>query len=146
MNIVQGVLRNKLRERPFDFYVAFVLFLLGLYGIVDDGFPESSVGGYTWLMHLICAYFMTSAAAIMWSLTCNRVKNPVWSLMSEMYGWFFIAAAAIATALSYFSVFFTGGAENWISWFIWLVIWVGMAVAAIFRSLDLFIFYRRLTD
>lgn len=145
MNIVEGVFRNKVRERPFDFYVAFVLFMLGLYGIIDDGFPESAVEGYTWLMHIICTYFMISAAAIMWSLACHRKKHPVSSLMAEMYGWAFIAAAAIATSLSYLSVFFVGGASNWLSWLIWLSIWIGMGVASIFRFLDLFIFYRRLT-
>lgn len=146
MSIVEGVFRNKLRERPFDFYVAFVLLLLGTYGIVDDGFPESAVGGsYTWLMHIICTYFIISAAAIIWSLTCHRKKHPVASLMAEMYGWAFIAAAACATSLSYLSVFFVGGAENWFSWIIWLSIWIGMAVASLFRSLDLYNFYRSLT-
>lgn len=146
MNIVEGVFRNKLRERPFDFYVAFVLLLLGIYGIVDDGFPESAVGAsYTWLMHIICTYFIISAAAIIWSLACHRKKHPVASLMAEMYGWAFIAAAACATSLSYLSVFFVGGAENWFSWIIWLSIWIGMAVASLFRSLDLYNFYRSLT-
>lgn len=146
MSIVEGVFRNKLRERPFDFYVAFVLFLLGAYGIVDDGFPESAVGAsYTWLMHIICTYFIISAAAIIWSLACHRKKHPIASLMAEMYGWAFIAAAACATSLSYLSVFFVGGAENWFSWIIWLSIWIGMAVASLFRSLDLYNFYRSLT-
>lgn len=145
MNVVEGVFRNKVRERPFDFYVAFVLFMLGLYGIVDDGFPESAVEGYLWLMHIICAYFMISAAAIMWSLMCHRKNHPVSSLMAEMYGWGFIAAAAVATSLSYLSVFFVGGAENWLSWAIWLTIWIGMAVSSLFRSLDLYNFYRSLT-
>lgn len=146
MNIVEGVFRNKLRERPFDFYVAFVLLLLGIYGIADEGFPESAVGSeYNWLLHLICTYFIIAAAAIMWSLMCHRKSHPVSSLMAEMYGWGFIAAAASATSLSYLSVFFTGGAENWLSWAIWLTIWIGMAVASLFRSLDLYNFYRSLT-
>jgi hypothetical protein len=146
MNIVEGVFRNKLRERPFDFYVAFVLLLLGIYGIADDGFPESTVGSeYNWLLHLICAYFIIAASAIIWSLMCHRKNHPVSSLMAEMYGWGFIAAAACATSLSYLSVFFTGGAENWLSWAIWLTIWIGMAVASLFRSLDLYNFYRSLT-
>jgi hypothetical protein len=146
MNIVEGVFRNKLRERPFDFYVAFVLLLLGIYGITDDGFPESTVGSeYNWLLHLICAYFIIAASAIIWSLMCHRKNHPVSSLMAEMYGWGFIAAAACATSLSYLSVFFTGGAENWLSWAIWLTIWIGMAVASLFRSLDLYNFYRSLT-
>jgi hypothetical protein len=144
-NIIEGVFRNRLRERPFDFYVSSVLFLLGLYGIVDDGFPESALGDqYTWLLHLICLYFMAAAAVVMASLLCHRRKHPVLALMGEMYGWGFIAAAATATALSYLSVFFFGGAENWFSWLIWLVIWVGMAVASLFRSLDLYNFYRSL--
>ena len=146
MSIIEGVFRNKLRERPFDFYVAFVLLLLGVYGIADDGFPESAVdGGYTWLLHLICTYFIISSAAVLWSLTCSRKKHPVGSLMAEMYGWFFIAAAATATALSYLSVFLSGGPENWFSWIIWLFIWLGMAVASVVRYLDLFNFYRSLS-
>jgi hypothetical protein len=144
-SIVEGVFRNKLRERPFDVYVASVLFLLGLYGIVDEGFPESAVGGnYVWLLHLICLYFMAASAVVIVSLLCHRQKHPVMALMGEIYGWGFIAAAATATALSYLSVFFVGGAENWFSWTIWLTIWIGMAVASLFRSLDLYTFYRSL--
>lgn len=145
MTVIEGVFRNKLRERPFDFYVAFVLFLLGIYGIIDDGFPESAIdGGYTWLLHLICSYFIFSAAVIMAALLCSRKKHPVLALMGEMYGWFFIAAAAMATSFSYLSVFLHDGPNSWFSWFIWLSIWVGMAVASLFRSLDLYNFYRSL--
>lgn len=143
--IVEGVFRNKLRERPFDFYVASVLFLLGLYGIVDDGFPELAMNNqYTWLVNLICLYFMSASSVIILSLSCRRTKHPILALMGEMYGWFFIAAAACATALSYLSVFFYGGPQNWFSWLIWVMIWVGMAISSLFRSFDLHNFYRSL--
>ena len=142
--IIEGVFRNKLRERPFDFYVAFVLFMLGLYGIFDQGFPESVINGYVWLLHVICLYFMASSLVIMLSLSCRKDKHPVLALMGEMYGWIFIAAAASATAVSYLTTFLNGGPESIVSWFIWLLIWVGMATASMVRALDLYNFYRSL--
>jgi hypothetical protein len=40
MENFKRVLRNKLRQRPFDFYVAVILFITGFYSIVSDTWPR----------------------------------------------------------------------------------------------------------
>ena len=144
MNKIKGALRNHLRERPFDFYVAFVLFFLGVWGFVDPSWPEAYVdGGLLILMSIISAYLMVSSGFIMASLLCKRQKHPVLALMGEMYGWFFIAAAALATCIIYLVALYHG-VSNFSVWAIWFIIWGGMAIAAGVRACDLFYFYRSL--
>ena len=47
MNKVRGYFQSRrVWKRPFDFYVAFLLFVAGLYSIVNDTWPES-VGNAT---------------------------------------------------------------------------------------------------
>lgn len=144
MDTIKGVFRNHLRERPFDFYVAFVLFLLGVWGFIDDSWPESRAdGGMLLVMTVISVYLMVSSGFIMASLLCKRQKHPVLALMGEMYGWFFIAAAATATFLVYL-VSLYHGVDSVAVWFIWFLIWVGLAIASAVRGIDLFLFYRSL--
>lgn len=143
MNL-RGVFQNHLRDRPFDFYVAFVLFLLGVWAFVDDTWPETRAeGGMLFMMIIISIYLMVSSGFIMASLMCKRKKHPILSLMGEMYGWFFIASAATATFLVYLvSLYY--GVSNVTVWAIWFLIWVGLAIASGVRGLDLFLFYRSL--
>jgi hypothetical protein len=144
MNKIKGALRNHLRERPFDFYVAFVLFFLGVWGFVDPNWPEAYTdGGLLVLMTIISVYLMISSGFIMASLLCKRQKHPVLALMGEMYGWFFIAAAALATCIVYLVALYQG-VTNFSVWAIWFIIWGGMAIASSVRAFDLFYFYRSL--
>ena len=144
MNKIRGALRNHLRERPFDFYVAFVLFLLGVWGFIDPNWPESYAdGGILVLMTIISVYLMISSGLIMASLMCKRQKHPVLALMGEMYGWFFIAAAALANSIIYLVALYHGF-ENFSILIIWFLIWVGLAVSASVRAFDLLYFYRSL--
>jgi len=144
MNKIKGALRNHLRDRPFDFYVAFVLFMLGVWGFVDPTWPERYSDGTLYiLMTVISIYLMVSSGFIMASLLCKRQKHPVLALMGEMYGWFFISAAAIATSIVYLVALYHG-VNSFPIWAIWFLIWAGMAIAAAVRALDLFYFYRSL--
>ena len=144
MNKIKGALRNHLRERPFDFYVAFVLFFLGVWGFVDPNWPEAYTnGGLLVLMTITSVYLMISSGFIMASLLCKRQKHPVLALMGEMYGWFFIAAAALATCIVYLVALYQG-VTNFSVWAIWFIIWGGMAIASSVRAFDLFYFYRSL--
>jgi len=144
MDSIKRVFRNHLRERPFDFYVAFVLFLLGVWGFVDPTWPEAYVNdGMLLLMTIISMYFMISAGFIMASLLCKRQRHPVLALMGEMYGWFFIAAAAVATSIVYLVAFYHG-VESFSVWAIWFLIWMGLAISSAVRGFDLFYFYRSL--
>lgn len=144
MTTIKGLFRNHLRDRPFDFYVAFVLFLLGVWGFIDDTWPESRAeGGMLAIMITISVYLMASSAFIMTSLLCKRQKHPVLALMGEMYGWFFIAAAGVATTLVYLVSLYNG--VNSVSvWLVWFLIWLGLSIASIVRGFDLFLFYRSL--
>jgi len=144
VNRIKGVFRNHLRERPFDFYVAFVLFMLGVWGFVDPTWPEKYSDDVMYiLMTIISVYLMISAAFIMSSLMCKRQKHPVLALMGEMYGWLFIAAAALATSIVYLVALYHG-VNSFSIWAIWFLIWSGMAIAASVRAIDLFYFYRSL--
>ena len=144
MNTIKRVFRNHLRERPFDFYVAFVLFFLGVWGFVDPSWPESYADGdLLVIMTIVSIYLMISSGFIMASLLCKRQKHPVLALMGEMYGWFFISAAATATSIVYIVALYHS-VPNFSIWAIWFLIWGGLAISAGVRAFDLFYFYRSL--
>lgn len=147
MNDVKGVFRNHLRERPFDFYVAFNLFLLGAWGIVDPRWPENYFNSATsTLVVLIGIYLMISSSFIITSLLCRRSRHPILALMGEMYGWLFISAASFALSI----LFLVGSfhhhqmSNNIHIWIIWSLIWMGLFVSSAIRSSDLYNFYRSL--
>ena len=132
-------------KRPFDFYVAFLLFVAGLYSIVNDTWPESVETHVTQTFIVIVSlYLMTAAAVIMASLLCKRASRPVFSLMGEMYGWMFVAAASLATSLMYLGAVLYNDPSSWWLWGILFTIWVGMTIASSLRSFDLFLVYRSL--
>ena len=144
MNSVKGTLRNKLRERPFDFYVVFVLFIFGAWGIIDPLWPEEYVKGILLIIvTIIDIYLIVSSLFIFLSLSCKRHRHPILALMGEMYGWLFISAAALAISIIYGISFYNQIESLWILG-VWTVIWLGMAIAAGIRAYDLFIFYRSL--
>jgi hypothetical protein len=146
MNKVLGFFQSrKVWMRPFDFYVALLLFVAGLYSIVNDTWPET-VGNDTTeaFIVIVSLYLMTAAAVIMASLLCKRASRPVFSLMGELYGWMFVAAASLATSLMYIGSAVSHTPDSWWLWGILLTVWVGMTIASAIRSFDLFLVYRSL--
>ena len=144
MNSVKGTLRNKVRERPFDFYVAFVLFIFGAWGMIDPLWPEGYVNGALLVVvTIIDIYLIFSSLFILMCLSCKRQRHPIMALVGEMYGWLFISAAALAISLIYGISFYHKLDSLWILG-VWTVIWLGMSAAAALRSYTLFIFYRSL--
>ena len=144
MNGIKSTLRSKLRERPFDFYVAFVLFIFGVWGIVDSHWPEAYVTGVLLtVVTIIDIYLIISSLFIILSLSCKRQCHPILALMGEMYGWLFISAAALAISIIYGISFYDQVDNLWLLG-VWTVIWAGMALAAAIRAFDLFYFYRSL--
>ena len=133
-----------LRERPLDFYTVFVLFLVGVYGIVDDNFPErfqqplSSI-----FVNIISFYLIIAASLVMSSLLCNRKDKPLYAYMTEFFGWMLITAASVAASLLYVASISMGNPNSWILWSIWLLIWIGMAVSSLIRTYDLYNLTRR---
>lgn len=144
MKEVKGVFRNKLRERPFDFYVAFLIFIAGMYSIFNSTWPESFHHESTIIMiNVVSAYMSTASLIVMISLLCNRSKRPVFSIMAEMWGWLAISAAATATFLMYSFMIATNGINNLTISSILDFIWLGLALAAGFRSLDIYLIIRK---
>ena len=139
------MLRNHLRERPFDFYVAFLLFGSSIYSIVSDSWPEDIDNGVvSTLIGIISIYFIVASSVIMASLACRRQRWPVMTLMGEMYGWMFVAAASIASVLMYVGSVVGSAPSSWAVWAIMLFVWFGLFVASGIRFLDLFNIYRSL--
>jgi hypothetical protein len=145
MNNIKGVLRNKLRQRPFDFYVAVLLFIVGLYSIVSDTWPENVENKVvSTIIVIISLYLMVASVMIMSSLSCKRQNHPVLALMGEMYGWMFVASASLATLLLYLGSLIGNNPSSWWAFAAMIVVWGGMLLASIVRFLDLLIIYRGL--
>ena len=143
MQTVKGALRN-LRERPFDFYVAFLIFLAGCYALFSQTWPESfHQSTTTTLIHIVSVYMITAALIVMSSLLCNRIKRPVFSIMAEMWGWLAISAASTATFLMYSFMLATNEVQDFGLASVLDLVWLGMALASGFRSLDIYLAIRR---
>jgi hypothetical protein len=145
MDKIKGVLRNKLRQRPFDFYVAVLLFITGFYSIISDSWPESVENKLvSTIIVIISLYLMGASVIIMLSLSCHRQKHPILALMSEMYGWMFVASASLATLMLYFGSVINETPSSWWSFSAIVIIWGGMLLASSVRFFDLLIIYRSL--
>lgn len=145
MSNIKGVVRNHLRERPFDFYVATLLFLVGFYAVVSDSWPESLGNSVvSTIIYIVSLYYIVAGVVIMLSLGCNRKKHPVWALMGEMYGWMFVAAAALATVLTYCGSLISGNVSNISLAVLLLAVWLGLFISSGVRFIDLFSVYRSL--
>jgi hypothetical protein len=64
--------------------------------------------------------------------------------MSEMYGWMFVAAAALATVLTYCGSLVSGNVTNAPMALILLAVWLGLFISSAVRFADLFSVYRSL--
>lgn len=145
MNQIKGVLANHLRQRPFDFYVAAMLTLMGLFSIFSDNWPESfSSPLVQTIIVIVSLYYVFAGIIIMLSLSCKRKKHPVLALMGEMYGWLFVACGSLATTIAYIGVLFSSLPDDWRLWGIMFAVWVGLFLSSGVRFLDLFSVYRSL--
>ena len=144
MKKILGALPDGLRERPLDFYTAFVLFLVGVYGIVDETFPERYQQPISHIfIHLISIYLIVAASLVLSSLFCNKKNKPVYAFLTELFGWMLICAASVAASLLYVASAVLYDISSWVTWTIWLLIWIGMAVASLIRTYDLYVITRR---
>lgn len=141
---VWGRLPKDLRERPFDVYTACVLFLVGVYGIVDSTFPERYSDELSpFLTNVISIYLVVASGSILYSLSKDAKKCSPSKVLCEFFGWAFIAAAALATCILYvFGLINYAHPNSWIVWITWLVVWLLLFVAASLRSLGVYITYR----
>ena len=138
-NVIFRTLPTALRERPLDFYTALVLFMIGLYGIFDNTFPERFQDEILILITtIVSGYLMAAAALIISTMLCNKVKRPIFAIIGEFYGWMLVVSASVAITFLYIASAFLGDVpENWIIWILWVAAWIGMAVASFLRTVDL---------
>lgn len=144
MNKIYRALPDGLRERPLDFYTALVLMLVGVYGILDDTFPERFQDQLTILLvNIISIYLMISSSVILVALMKDRRKYPAFTLFGQLFGWAFISAAALAASLLYaINLLISGSPDSWAIWLLWVLIWFGMFFSAMLRTMELYFIYR----
>lgn len=142
MQAIRGALRNRLRERPFDFYSAFVIFIAGTYALFSPIWPEQSIPQVNILINLVSIYMMVASALVMSSLLCNRKKMPVYSILAEMWGWLAICAASFSVSLIYIAKIIYSGSDNLFMGLVLTFVWFGMCLASGFRSLDIYVILR----
>lgn len=134
------------RKRPLDFFVAFIVFLLGLYGFVDPTWPEK----YEWpvwaIMMFEDLYLVLAGAAIMGSLILRETgKRVVCSLVIEMFGWMFVSVASFVISITSYwipSSVFSGPDQPAIINYIWIFFWLSLSIASFFRYHDMRQWYR----
>jgi len=146
MQGVKGFFQSrKVWKRPFDFYTAALLFIAGIFSIVNDDWPEllSNPLEQTFIV-IVSLYLMAASAVIMSSLLCKKVSRPVFSLMGELYGWLFVAAGSLATSLMYIGGVINDAPSSWWAWSLLFILWVGMTIASSIRAFDLYLVYRSL--
>jgi hypothetical protein len=142
-NII-GRIPEGLRDRPFDVYTALILFIVGVYGMVDDNFPERFGDELTiFLVTIISGYLMVSSSIILVALLKDKKKAPALHLFGQLFGWAFVAAAALATSLLYaIHPILSGFPDKMGIWSIWMIIWFTMFVAAMLRVMELYNIYK----
>jgi len=128
-----------LKERPLDLYAAIMIFLGGIYILIDPSFPEKSSKILNMsIITAIAFYMIISSVFIITALLINKNHCPPYTLFSEMYGWLFIASATLALSVFYLASIFLDNfyrtIEYWIAWF---CTWFFMFVASLLRYSDL---------
>lgn len=139
-----------LRARTLDFYVAFLVFFMGLSGSLDPTWPErfgDSVIYWVVLVediYLMFASFLIMLSLIMRTWCSNKCKYLIPSIVGETYGWLFVSAAAwvIVVSSPWISPSAIVDAGNHVSFWAWVSVWVGLGLASLFRYIDLKRFYR----
>lgn len=133
-----------LRERPFDVYAASLLFVVGIFSLLNDFVFEKDIGGnLKLLITIVSVYFIASSSVILAALFKNPKKCPAFVLFGEMYGWMFVSAASAATTLLIATSFFFFKDPSVLTWSSWLFVWGMLTAASAFRFLDLKSKYRR---
>lgn len=84
-----------LRRYPFEFFAAFLVFMLGLYGLIEPTWPPSvSEPWEVFVLNMEALYFVISGGAVM-STFFFRHRWPVCSIVVQMFAWLFVGFAGI---------------------------------------------------
>lgn len=133
-----------IKARPLDFFVAFLVFFMGIYGFLDPNFPEGLNSVSYWVIMVEDIYLIVAGVAIMGALVvkqyCRRNMGRwfVGSLIVEMFGWLFISSASAVIALTtpWIPPSAFASTEGPLLW-VWFFLWGGLAAASFVRYLDI---------
>jgi hypothetical protein len=127
-----------LRERPFDVYAATLLISVGIYVLTHQTTPEQlNHPAVSFIVNIVALYLIAASAVILAALLKDPRKCPAFVLFGEMYGWAFVAAAALATSIMYLGSLLWYSPNSWLVWSIWFFLWIMLTVASSIRSFDL---------
>jgi hypothetical protein len=134
-----------LRNRPFGIYVSTVVFALGVYAIFDGPEIPAETGWMHLFITIVGVYYTVAALGVITSLVIDAKKHPAVAIFGEMYGWLFIAAAALATTIIYIiqapALAVAEGSDLGKA-ALWTFVWGMLFVTAAVRSLDILITHR----
>ena len=131
---------SAVRNKPFGIYVACVIWGVGLVGLIAGPPFEVAITPSQFFVTAVSVYFLTAATVVIVAMFSDEKKRPILSIFGEMYGWLFIAAAALATCVMYIESLFTYGMPSSVSEFVlWMGIWLGLFITASVRSVDILV-------
>ena len=136
-----------IKSRPFDFYVAFLVFFSGFWAVIDPMWPEEYKENQMlyWILLIEDVYMMVAGLTVMLSLIAlqtmiykKRPRLMVSALVGDMFGWLFTATAATMITLStpWFPPSAVAGDAGTMLW-VWAGVWGGLAIGAWWRWWDL---------
>ena len=138
-------------SRPFDFLAALLSFFVGLLGFLNSAWPPAEFGTWGWILVVEDAYLLAGGMVVMTSLWMRELFPTlitkamfVWSVVAEMFAWFFIAWASLTIS---FSAWWLPEAAVRINAddtviIMWSILWFFVAVASMIRFRDLRQSYR----
>ena len=128
--------------RPFDFYIALLVFIAAIAGFFDPNWPEKYDFPIEQILYFEDVYLTIASAAIMFALIMKQFRKlPVSSIILEMGGWMFVSAGSAMIVLSsYWVPIAIVDPEGQLN-AIWLVFWGGLSVTSCVRWLDLRVRY-----
>lgn len=136
--------------RPFDFYVAFLVFFAGAYTFIDPNWPPKDGGELQyWLIMIEDIYLMIAGACIMLALIIKQIglsskrgvsdKAVVAAVVGEMFGWLFVSASSAVIAVTAW-IFPPIAIQNHLSKEMagaWFLMWAGLAISSFARWRDM---------
>lgn len=137
-----------LRRRPFGIYTSLLVFSIGVYGFFTDADTNLYDGNLPHLfIKLISIYLIAAGVVVLSASFADRRKHAAFSIFGEMYGWLFIAAAALATSFTYIgSYVYIDNPEQLATVALWLVVWGFLFLCSGVRAVDILVTHKESTE
>lgn len=137
------MIRSLLRY-PFEFFAAFMVFILGLYGLINPDWPPYDTDSWkAIILNMEAVYLVVSGGAVMGTFFF-RQKCPVGIIVVQMFSWLFIGFAALMAILIQTFISDAELVKNPDSLlsFITIIIWFALMGASFTKFFDIRIWYK----